>query len=124
MRPAVMSCLWAAATGAADRPRRPTRTRRARASVGLKTRNVETGSVTFLIGGPADALGEIRHIHDKPGLYFKLPVPFQNVAYHAKRILPIEGPIRYGEWSDGYDPEDFAFENYDPHPHISAPVAV
>lgn len=32
------------------------------------------------------ALGEIRHIHDKPGLYFKLPPPFQNVVYFDKRI--------------------------------------
>jgi thymidylate synthase len=23
-----------------------------------------------------------------------------------------------------YEPEDFVFEAYDPHPHISAPVAV
>ena len=23
-----------------------------------------------------------------------------------------------------YEPEDFMFESYDPHPHISAPVAV
>jgi thymidylate synthase len=23
-----------------------------------------------------------------------------------------------------YEGEDFVFENYDPHPHISAPVAV
>jgi thymidylate synthase len=23
-----------------------------------------------------------------------------------------------------YEAEDFVFENYDPHPHISAPVAV
>jgi thymidylate synthase len=23
-----------------------------------------------------------------------------------------------------YEPEDFAFENYEPHPHISAPVAI
>ena len=23
-----------------------------------------------------------------------------------------------------YEPDDFAFENYEPHPHISAPVAV
>jgi thymidylate synthase len=24
----------------------------------------------------------------------------------------------------GYEAEDFMFENYEPHPHISAPVAV
>jgi membrane protease subunit HflC len=36
------------------------------------------------------ALGEIRHIHDKPGLYFKLPPPFQNVAYFDKRILTLD----------------------------------
>ena len=38
------------------------------------------------------ALGEIRHIHDKPGLYFKLPPPFQNVAYFDKRILTLDSP--------------------------------
>ncbi|MCL4185681.1 MAG: protease modulator HflC [Burkholderiaceae bacterium] len=32
------------------------------------------------------ALGEIRQVIDKPGLYFKLPPPFQNVVYYDKRI--------------------------------------
>ena len=36
------------------------------------------------------ALGEIREVIDKPGLYFKLPPPFQNVEYHDKRILTID----------------------------------
>jgi membrane protease subunit HflC len=38
------------------------------------------------------ALGEIREVIDEPGLYFKLPVPFQNVEYHDKRILTIDNP--------------------------------
>ncbi len=36
------------------------------------------------------ALGEIRQVIDRPGLYFKLPPPFQNVAYYDKRILTID----------------------------------
>jgi len=32
------------------------------------------------------ALGEIRKVIDAPGLYFKLPPPFQNVVYYDKRI--------------------------------------
>ncbi len=35
-------------------------------------------------------LGEIRQVIDKPGLYFKLPPPFQNVNYYDKRILTID----------------------------------
>ena len=36
------------------------------------------------------ALGEIRHVIDKPGLHFKLPPPFQNVQYFDRRILTID----------------------------------
>ncbi len=36
------------------------------------------------------ALGEIRRVIDSPGLYFKLPPPFQNVVYFDKRILTID----------------------------------
>lgn len=36
------------------------------------------------------ALGEIRRVIDSPGLYFKLPPPFQNVVYYDKRILTID----------------------------------
>ncbi|MDT3680223.1 MAG: protease modulator HflC [Burkholderiaceae bacterium] len=36
------------------------------------------------------ALGEIRKVIDAPGLYFKLPPPFQNVVYYDKRILTID----------------------------------
>ena len=38
------------------------------------------------------ALGEIRQIHDKPGLYFKLPPPFQNISYFDKRIMTLDSP--------------------------------
>jgi membrane protease subunit HflC len=36
------------------------------------------------------ALGELRHVIDKPGLHFKLPPPFQNVQYFDRRILTID----------------------------------
>ncbi|MEY3016500.1 MAG: protease modulator HflC [Burkholderiaceae bacterium] len=38
------------------------------------------------------ALGEIKRVIDKPGLYFKLPPPFQNVVFVEKRILTIDTP--------------------------------
>jgi len=36
------------------------------------------------------ALGEVRQVIDEPGLYFKLPAPFQNVVYLEKRLLTID----------------------------------
>ncbi|GAA5234387.1 protease modulator HflC [Verticiella sediminum] len=36
------------------------------------------------------ALGEVREVIDEPGLYFKLPPPFQNVVYLEKRLLTID----------------------------------
>ncbi len=33
------------------------------------------------------AMGEVKEIIDEPGLYFKLPTPFQNVLFLDKRIL-------------------------------------
>lgn len=38
------------------------------------------------------ALGEIRHVIDRPGLYFKLPPPFQNVVFLDKRIQTLDSP--------------------------------
>lgn len=38
------------------------------------------------------ALGEMKTIISKPGLYFKLPPPFQNVVFLDKRILTIDSP--------------------------------
>ena len=38
------------------------------------------------------ALGEIKEVVTEPGLKFKLPPPFQNVAYYEKRILTIDTP--------------------------------
>ena len=35
-------------------------------------------------------LGEIRNVIDRPGLHFKWPPPFQNVAYYDKRILTLD----------------------------------
>lgn len=36
------------------------------------------------------ALGEIKEVIDKPGLYFKLPPPFQNIQQFDKRVLTID----------------------------------
>ncbi|MES2740567.1 MAG: protease modulator HflC [Pseudomonadota bacterium] len=38
------------------------------------------------------ALGEIKDEISKPGLYFKLPPPLQNVIYLDKRVLTIDTP--------------------------------
>lgn len=38
------------------------------------------------------ALGEVKEVVNEPGLHFKLPPPFQNVAYFDKRILTIDTP--------------------------------
>ena len=36
------------------------------------------------------AMGEVKEIIEEPGLYFKLPAPFQNVLFLDKRILSTE----------------------------------
>ncbi|MGA0882501.1 MAG: protease modulator HflC, partial [Burkholderiaceae bacterium] len=38
------------------------------------------------------ALGEVKRVVSEPGLYFKLPPPFQNVVFIEKRILTIDTP--------------------------------
>jgi len=38
------------------------------------------------------ALGEVKEVISMPGLYFKLPPPFQNVLYLDKRILTLDTP--------------------------------
>jgi thymidylate synthase len=40
------------------------------------------------------------------------------------RSLPKLVMADRGQSIDAYEPEDFAFQGYDPHPHIAAPVAV
>lgn len=40
------------------------------------------------------------------------------------RALPRLVIADRGQGIDSYEPEDFAFEGYDPHPHIAAPVAI
>ena len=40
------------------------------------------------------------------------------------RALPRLVIADRGQGIDGYEPEDFAFEGYDPHPHSAAPVAI
>src|SRR4051812_6566967 len=38
------------------------------------------------------ALGEMKKIISQPGLYFKLPPPFQNVVFLDKRLLTLDSP--------------------------------
>lgn len=38
------------------------------------------------------ALGEIKRVIREPGLYFKLPPPFQNVRYFDRRTLTLDNP--------------------------------
>ncbi len=40
------------------------------------------------------------------------------------RSLPRLAMADRGQPIDAYEPDDFAFEGYDPHPHIAAPVAI
>ena len=40
------------------------------------------------------------------------------------RPLPRLAMADRGQGIDGYEPEDFTFDGYDPHPHIAAPVAI
>lgn len=40
------------------------------------------------------------------------------------RPLPTLAIKDRGQSIDGYEPDDFAFEGYEPHPHIAAPVAI
>ncbi|MBN9331136.1 MAG: HflC protein [Comamonas sp. SCN 67-35] len=41
--------------------------------------------------GVVYALGQIKEVITKPGLYFKLPAPLQNVRYIDKRLLTLDG---------------------------------
>ena len=38
------------------------------------------------------ALGEIKTVITEPGLYFKLPPPFQNVVFLDRRIQSLDSP--------------------------------
>lgn len=38
------------------------------------------------------ALGQVQEVRQEPGLYFKLPAPFQNVVFLDKRIQTIDTP--------------------------------
>lgn len=38
------------------------------------------------------ALGQVEEVREEPGLYFKLPAPFQNVIFLDKRIQTIDTP--------------------------------
>lgn len=64
--------------------------------VGLLIAVAAFSSMTFIVRerdyALVFALGEVRRVIDKPGLYFKLPPPFQNVVLLDKRVLSIESP--------------------------------
>lgn len=38
------------------------------------------------------ALGEVKRVINEPGLYFKMPPPFQNILFLDKRILTLDTP--------------------------------
>ncbi|HEU0200615.1 MAG TPA: protease modulator HflC [Burkholderiaceae bacterium] len=38
------------------------------------------------------ALGQVKKVISEPGLYFKLPPPFENIVYVEKRIMTIDTP--------------------------------
>ena len=66
------------------------------AIVGVAILVVVAGSCIFVVDqrqfAIIFALGEIKDVINKPGRYFKLPPPFQNVVYVEKRILTIDTP--------------------------------
>lgn len=39
------------------------------------------------------ALGELKEVKQKPGLYVKLPAPLQNIVYLDRRILTMDTPV-------------------------------
>lgn len=63
-------------------------------AVGLLVLLVALSSCAFIVRernyGLVFSLGEVKQVVSQPGLYFKLPPPFQNVVSLDKRILTIE----------------------------------
>jgi membrane protease subunit HflC len=64
------------------------------AVIGLLIGLVALSSCVFVVNernyAVVFALGEIKEVIDKPGLYFKLPPPFQNIQQFDKRVLTID----------------------------------